>query len=85
MGLRLNIRREGNLCKGITEGILRFLTTNTSEGYAASTTPEEILLVLILRQCHDKRTDVSEAIRCHCSASEMLRRIKRWHKNTRTG
>lgn len=85
MGLCLNIRREGNLCKGVTEGRLRFSTTNTFKGYAAFTTPDEILLMFILRQCHDNRTDVSEATRCHCSATEKLKRIKRWHKNTRKG
>lgn len=62
------------------EGTLRFLTTNSSEGCAPSNTPHEVVLLLIVRQRHDKRTDVSKATRCHCSASENLTRIKRWHK-----
>lgn len=65
MGLCLNFRREGNPCKAITEGMSHFLTTNTSDGYASFTTPDEILLVL--RQCDDNRTDTLEATRCHCS------------------
>lgn len=76
----LNTRRERNLCTGVAEGTLRFLTTNSSEACAPSNTPHEVVLLLIVRQRHDKRTDVSKATRCHCSASENLRRIKRWHK-----